>query len=156
MQSRAAAAATRSGCRHGRWPRPVAAGAFLFTGGTRVGSIVSLVVAVVHLIGTGDLMRDSIKMSVDAVLAGLKLEVINAFLKQQPGSSAIYDLYVRFMSTTEIERTHHWLTPGGRPGDEVFARLALDLKQHFKIDHWRIQVETDENSGCMLEPGRVV
>ena len=134
----------------------IAGGIILLTGWTRIDPIVSLIVAVVILIGSWGLMRDSIKMSVDAVPPGLKLVEISAFLQQQPGVRAVHDLHVWSMSTTEVALTCHCSMPGGHPGDEALARLALDLKNRFKIDHSTIQVEIDENSVCVLEPDHVV
>lgn len=134
----------------------IAGGIILLTGWTQVDPIVSLIVAVVILIGSWGLMRDSIKMSMDAVPLGLKLEEISAFLQRQPGVRAIHDLHVWSMSTTEVALTCHCSMPGGHPGDEALARLALDLKNRFNIDHSTIQVEIDEISVCVLEPDHVV
>lgn len=134
----------------------VAGGIMLFSGWTRLDSIVSLVIAAVILAGTWGLMRDSIVMSLDAVPAGLKLEEVSAFIKEQPGVTAVHDLHIWSMSTTETILTCHCLMPDGHPGDEFLAHLASELQAHFKIDHTTIQIEIHENVACVLEPDHVV
>ena len=81
---------------------------------------------------------------------------IDAFLLSQPGVSAVHDLHVWPMSTTETALTVHVLMPGGYPGDAFTAGLAASLKQRFGIDHSTVQIETDAGTACVLEPAGVV
>ena len=135
----------------------VVAGAVIFlTGWTRLDPLVSLAVAVVILLGTWSLLRESVGMSLDAVPVGITTEEVGSFLKRQPGVSAIHDLHVWPISTTETALSCHCLMPGGHPGDEFLVRLALELHQHFGIGHSTIQVEVDERVFCALEPDHIV
>lgn len=134
----------------------VAGGIIFVTGWTRLDPIVSLVLAAVILAGTWSLLRDSVGMSLDAVPSGIKLDEVSAFLKQQPGVSAIHDLHIWPMSTTDIALTCHCLMTGGHPGDEYLAQLAYELQDHFGIGHATIQVEVHEHIACVLEPAHVV
>jgi cobalt-zinc-cadmium efflux system protein len=134
----------------------IAGGVILLTGWTRLDPLVSLAVAAVLLMGTWSLLRDSVDMALDAVPAGIKLDEVGAFLKQQPGVAAIHDLHVWPMSTTETALTCHCLIPGGHPGDEFLVRLARELQERFGIGHATIQVEVDEHVACALETDRVV
>ena len=134
----------------------VAGGIILMTGWTRLDPLVSLVVAAVILVGTWRLLRDSVGMSLAAVPSGLKLDEVSTFLKQQPGVSAIHDLHIWPMSTTEIALTCHCLMLGGHPGDEFLAQLAGELHERFGISHATIQVEVHEHIACVLESADVV
>jgi cobalt-zinc-cadmium efflux system protein len=135
----------------------VAAGAvILLTGWTRLDPLVSLAVAVVILLGTWSLLRESVGMSLDAVPVGITTEEVGSFLKRQSGVSAIHDLHVWPISTTETALSCHCLMPGGHPGDEFLVRLALELHEQFGIGHATIQVEVDERVFCALEPDHIV
>jgi cobalt-zinc-cadmium efflux system protein len=133
-----------------------AAGIILLTGWTRLDPLVSLAIAVVILVGTWGLLRDSVGMSLDAVPTGIKPDEVGDFLRQQPGVAAIHDLHIWSMSTTETALTCHCLMPGGHPGDEYLALLARQLNERFSIGHATIQVELDEHIVCALEPDHVI
>lgn len=130
----------------------IAGGIILLTSWTRVDPLVSLAIAVVILVGTWGLLRDSVDMSLDAVPAGIKPDEVRAFLTQQPGVTAIHDLHVWPMSTNETALTCHCLMPGGHPGDQFLVRLAHELQERFSIGHATIQVEVNEQIACALEP----
>lgn len=134
----------------------VAGGVILLTGWTRLDPLVSLAVAVVILAGTWSLLRQSIGMSLDAVPIGVNPEEVSAFLTQQPGVTAIHDLHIWPMSTTETAVTCHCLMPGGHPGDEFLVHLAHELQERFGIGHATIQVEIQAHIPCVLEPDHVV
>jgi cobalt-zinc-cadmium efflux system protein len=134
----------------------IAGGVILLTGWTQVDPLVSLGIAGIILVGTWKLLRDSVRMSLDAVPTGIKLDEVMAFLKQQPGVVAIHDLHIWPMSTTETALTCHCLMPDGHPGGEFLATLADELKKRFNIGHATIQVEVDEHIACVLEPDHVV
>jgi cobalt-zinc-cadmium efflux system protein len=134
----------------------IAGGIVLFSGWSWIDPLVSLAVAAVILLGSWSLLRDSIGMSLDAVPAGLRLSEVGAFLRSQPGVSAIHDLHVWSMSTTEHALTCHCVMLDGHPGDAFLAKLAQELKEHFNIDHATIQIEIHANNACALEPDHVV
>jgi len=134
----------------------IAGGVILLTGWTRLDPLVSLVIAVVILVGTWRLLSEAVGMSLDAVPAGIRQDEVSAFLKQQPGVTAIHDLHIWPMSTTETALTCHCMMPGGHPGDEFLAGLACELQERFSIGHVTIQVEVNEDIACVLEPDHVV
>ena len=134
----------------------IAGGVILLTGWTQIDPLVSLAIAGVILLGTWNLLRDSVGMSLDAVPPGIKLDEVTDFLKRQPGVAAIHDLHIWPMSTTETALTCHCLMPGGHPGGAFLATLADELKRRFDIGHATVQVEIDEHVACVLEPDHVV
>ena len=134
----------------------VAGFVILRTGWAWLDPAVSLVIVAVIAIGTWGLLRDSVNMSLQATPPGIDTKDVNAFLLSQPGVTATHDLHVWPMSTTETALTVHLLIPAGYPGDAYTARIAEELHRRFGIDHATIQVETDPQTACALEPDAVV
>lgn len=135
----------------------VVAGAVIYlTGWTRLDPLVSMAIAVVILVSTWRLLRDSVGMSLDAVPIGIQHGEVAAFLQRQPGVETIHDLHIWPMSTTETALTCHCRMPGGHPGDAFLVSVAHDLKDRFGIGHPTIQIEVSAEIACALEPDHVV
>ena len=134
----------------------LSAGVILLTGWERLDPLVSLAIAAIILAGTWSLLRDSLGMSMDAVPPGLKKDDVAAFLRTWPGVSAIHDLHIWSMSTTETALTCHLLMLGGHPGDAVLGSLSQQLNERYRIGHVTVQIETDAHNACALEPDHVV
>jgi cobalt-zinc-cadmium efflux system protein len=135
----------------------VAAGAvILWTRWLWLDPAASLAISLVIVFGTWSLLRDAVNLSLDAVPAGIDPAEVAAFLKQQPGMTAIHDLHIWPMSTTETALTCHCVMQAGHPGDAFLARLSEELHQRFGIGHTTIQVEVDPAGACVLEPDHIV
>lgn len=128
----------------------VAGFAILKTGLVWIDPAVSLIVTAIVAIGTWSLLRDSVNMSLHAAPPGIDPQEVDAFLAAEPGVSAVHDLHIWPMSTTETALTAHLVLPAGYPGPSFAAGLADRLKQKFGIDHTTIQIEIDECGGCTL------
>lgn len=128
----------------------------LYTGWIWLDPLISLVIVVLIAAGTWGLLRDSVNMSLHATPPGIDPEKIEAWLLEQPGVTAVHDLHVWPMSTTETALTAHLLIPSGYPGDGYNMGLATKLHERFRIDHTTIQIETDATTACALEPKHVV
>ncbi|SFR99168.1 cation diffusion facilitator family transporter [Sphingomonas jatrophae] len=126
------------------------------TGWTWLDPVTSLVIVAVIAFGTWGLLRDSVNMSLQATPPGLDRDEVADFLRQWPGVSAIHDLHVWPLSTTETALTVHLLIPAGYPGDAYTTDLASALHDRFGIDHATVQIETDKDTPCRLEPDIVV
>jgi cobalt-zinc-cadmium efflux system protein len=134
-----------------------AAGAMILaTGWLWLDPVVSIAVAVVIVVATWRLLRQALDMALAAVPATIDAEGVRAHLAHLAGVSTIHDLHIWPMSTTETALTAHLVMPGGHPGDEILARVATDLHEHFAIGHVTLQVETDPESACRLAPDHVV
>jgi cobalt-zinc-cadmium efflux system protein len=88
----------------------------ILTGWTRLDPLASLAIAVIILVGTWSLLRESVGMSLDAVPVGIATEEVGSFIKRQPGVSAIHDLHVWPISTTETALSCHCLMQAAIPG----------------------------------------
>ncbi len=118
--------------------------------------LMSLIISAVIIWGTWGLLRDSLAMSMAAVPATIDPLKVRDFLKSQAGVTAIHDLHIWPMSTTEIAMTCHLVIPNGHPGDRFLHHLAGKLAAKFKINHPTIQIETDPHEACALAPDEVV
>lgn len=122
----------------------VIAGALLIvTGWTWLDPAISLVIALVILVGTWDLLRHSLLLSLDGVPVSIELDAVRNYLSALPEVDAVHDLHVWAMSTSDTALTVHLVTCSGNPGDNFLHRVAADLSDKFGIKHATIQIETD-------------
>ena len=118
---------------------------------------VSLIVSAVIVLGTWGLVRNAINLALDAVPDGVDATAVRAHLLAMPGVTALHDLHIWGMSTTETALTCHLVLPGGHPGDAVLNGVAQQLHHLFGIQHTTIQIElADTEEACVLTPEHVV
>ena len=128
----------------------VAGAAILVTGFNWIDPLVSLVIVAVIAWGAWGLARDSLTMGLLAAPAGIDLAQVKQHLASFDGVTAVHDLHVWPMSTTEAALTAHLVMPG-RPASDSFLRdIATSLEMRFGVGHATIQVESGENpcGGC--------
>lgn len=129
----------------------------LFTGWLWIDPAVSIVVAVVIVVGTWSLLKESVSLSLDAVPGSVDRAAIEAYLAGLPGVSEVHDLHIWPMGTTEIALTAHLVRPGAGLDDGLLAQACRDLAHRFGIGHATLQVEAgDPAHPCTLAPSEVV
>jgi cobalt-zinc-cadmium efflux system protein len=123
----------------------VAAGiAILVTGQGWIDPLVSLVIVAVIAWGTWGLARDSLIMGLLAVPARIDLGAVRQHLAGLDGVSAVHDLHIWPISTTETALTAHLVMPG-RPVSDTFLReTAAALEVRFGVGHTTLQIESGE------------
>jgi len=122
---------------------------FIWTGWAWLDPAISLVIAVVILLGTWGLLRQSLHLSLDGVPASIELDAVKSYLSALPGVSEVHDLHVWAMSTSGIALTVHLVMCNGQPGDDFLNRVADELHDNFAIEHATIQIEMG-NQFCAL------
>lgn len=122
--------------------------AIMLTGAGWIDPVVSLVIVAVIAWGTWGLLKDSLAMSLLAVPKGISERAVRDYLVRLPGVTAVHDLHIWPMSTTETALTAHLVMPGGHPGDEFLASVAHKLSHDHRIGHSTIQVETGAACGA--------
>jgi cobalt-zinc-cadmium efflux system protein len=128
----------------------------LYTGWFWLDPLTSLVIVGVIVWGTWSLLRDSLAMSVDAVPASIDPQAVRRYLLSCAGVTAVHDLHIWPLSTTDNALTAHLVFPGGHPGDEFLLSAATELRQRFGIGHSTLQIEISEETACHLAPDHVV
>jgi cobalt-zinc-cadmium efflux system protein len=131
---------------------------FIFTKWTWLDPLVSIIVCVIIFKGTWSLLKESVQLALKAVPTGIDRALVFDFLKSQKNVTAVHDLHIWGMSTTENALTAHLVIPQGHPGDGFLHHLAIDLKSNFNIGHSTIQIELGNDSAhrCELESDDVV
>jgi cobalt-zinc-cadmium efflux system protein len=129
----------------------VAGAAILLTSLWWIDPLVSLVIVAVIAWGTWGLARDSLAMGLLAVPERIDLAEVRAHLASFDGVSAVHDLHVWPMSTTETALTAHLVMPGQPAADSTLRDIAASLESRFGVGHSTLQVESGENPcgrGC--------
>ena len=117
----------------------VAGGLALMFGWNWIDPVMSLIIAVVIVIGTWNLFRQSLHLLFDGVPAGVDLRAVQTLLQGLPGVVQVHDLHVWAMGTSETALTAHLVMPAG--GDDAFLKHATDeLHEHFEIRHVTLQI----------------
>jgi cobalt-zinc-cadmium efflux system protein len=131
--------------------------AIWLTGRLWIDPAVSLAVSAVIVIGTWGLMKSAMGLALNAVPEGVDIAAVRDHLLAVRGVSALHDLHIWGMSTTETALTCHLLMPGGHPGDVVLNTVAQQLDQRFGIHHVTLQIElADSEEACALTAEHVV
>jgi len=129
----------------------------IVTGWLWLDPVVSLAIGAVILVGTLSLFRESLRLSLHAVPAGIDPQVVRDYLQALPGVREVHDLHIWGMSTTETALTAHLVMDGGHPGNDFILRVAGELEVKFRIGHPTLQIElADGPGGCRFAPGDVV
>ncbi|SDG65083.1 cation diffusion facilitator family transporter [Paraburkholderia phenazinium] len=124
----------------------------LATSWTWLDPLMSIVVVAVIVYGTWGLLRDSVRLALDAVPPGVDLQRIRDYLAGQPGVTDVHDLHVWALSTTGNALSVHLVMPAGHPGDAIVDAIVLTLREKFAMQHATLQVDlgtTDHH--CALD-----
>ncbi|MFI5149941.1 MAG: cation diffusion facilitator family transporter [Bacteroidia bacterium] len=121
----------------------------VYTGWYWLDSVLSLLIVLVIVYGTWDLLRESLRLSLNGVPRNVNMKKLHQFLSTRPGVKDAHDLHVWALSTTENALTVHLVMPDGLPDDAFYTDLRLELQEHHHIEHSTIQVERgDEAFQC--------
>ncbi|MBS1702332.1 MAG: cation transporter [Armatimonadetes bacterium] len=95
------------------------------------------------------LLRRSFDLAIDAVPDSIDIEAVKQHLEAIPGVTAVVDLHIWPVSSTQTALTAHLVAPNGISAD-VLESAQHELSHDFAIDHSTIQVHTDAEVGCAL------
>ncbi len=133
-----------------------AAAGIMFTGWQWLDPAASLLISVVILVGTWRLLREALRLSLNAAPSAIDPAEVHRYLRGLPEVADVHDLHIWAMSTTETALTCHLVTPAGHPGDDFLHRVAHDLQHRFEIGHTTVQIELNDGGQCALQPDSVV
>ena len=115
----------------------------------------SLMVTAVIAWSSWGLMRDSLRLGMLGVPAGIDLADVRRYLQQLPGVERVHDLHVWPMSTTESALTAHLVMPAPPVGDAFLHEVSHELEHRFGIGHPTLQIEAGEHP-CALQGDHTV
>ena len=122
----------------------------LLTGQNWIDPLASMAITVGLAWASWDLLKDAVKMGLLAVPRHVDEAAVRTFLGEQAGVTAVHDLHIWGMSTTECALTAHLVVPGGAQGDAFLREIGQALEQRFRIHHATIQIETGSDE-CSLQ-----
>lgn len=124
----------------------MAGGVILATGWSLIDPLVSLVIVAVILISTWGLLKDSVNLAMDGAPSAVDVIALERALAALPGVSAVHDLHVWGLSTTEAALTAH-LVHQREDGDALLIE-AQAVARRFSVGHTTLQLETRALPDC--------
>lgn len=121
----------------------IAAITVTLTGWLWLDPAISLLIAIVIAWGTWSLLTESTGLAMDGVPRGVDHGAVEAWLGALPGVTAVHDLHIWALSTTETALTAHVVRPIMAADDGFLRSVADELRIRFAIGHTTIQVEHD-------------
>ena len=119
--------------------------------------IVSLVISLIIIFGTWDLLKDSFRLSMDAVPSGIDPIAVKKYLAQLNNVVDVHDLHIWAMSSSETALTAHLTFANPIKDNLLISQISRELRDQFKIHHVTIQSEIFEHAyQCSLSPEDVV
>jgi cobalt-zinc-cadmium efflux system protein len=134
----------------------VAGALILLTGWLWLDPLASLGIAIVIVVTTWGLLRESIDLAMDAVPGGVAHDDVQEYLASVPGVLEVHDLHIWGLSTTQTALTAH-LVFADASAENRLHDVTAELRDRFGIGHATLQIETDADAElCRLRPHDVV
>ena len=121
----------------------------IYTGYYWIDAALSLIVAVIILFSTWQLLKDSLRLSLDGVPEGIEIKKIKGAVDRIEGVKDFHHIHIWAISTTENAMTAH-LVVARDAGMEFVENLKHTIKHellHQNIQHATLEIEM-ENSPC--------
>lgn len=115
------------------------------TGRSWIDPLVSLVIVAIILVSTWGLLKESMNLALQAVPAGIDTQMVIDYLSRLPGVTAVHDLHIWAISTTETALTAHLVKPDPIDDDVLITQVRRDLFENFGIDHMTLQWERSDS-----------
>lgn len=129
----------------------IAGVAIMITGWLWLDPMISLLIVFVVLLGTWNLLKDSLNLSIDAVPKGIDISQIRTYLMGLGDVSDIHDLHVWALSTRQNALSVHIIRRDVKLDNDFLDAIQEHLHHHFNISHVTVQVESEEGKkGCVL------
>ncbi|MBO2524856.1 MAG: cation transporter [Bacteroidetes bacterium] len=116
-----------------------------FTGWFFIDPVTSIVIAIVILISTLNLLRESMRLALDGVPEGIEVDKVIQTMQEVKYVNEVHHLHIWAMSTTENALTAHVVIDDEHKASAVRKRLKEVLRTK-NITHATIEIESD--SGC--------
>ncbi len=122
-----------------------------FTGWHIIDPIISFVIAIVILISTWNLLRESVKLSLDGVPQDINMENVKHILSRDELVEGFHHLHVWALSSSQNALTVHIRLKDDVTSVESFMevknRIKRDLKEE-KINHSTIELDNSDADDC--------
>lgn len=127
----------------------------MWTGRMWIDPVASLVVTAIILIGTVGLLRETANLALAGVPAHIDPVAVERFLAGQPSVTAVHDLHIWPLSTTEVALTAHLVLPWPSAPPAFLPKVVAELEERFAIHHVTLQLESGDVDCAQAEDGAV-
>jgi cobalt-zinc-cadmium efflux system protein len=117
----------------------------MFTNWYWIDPLLGILVAIVIVFSTWSMLRDSLRLSLDAVPQGINLHDVKSAIEKIPGVQDFHHIHIWALSTTENALTGHVVLKR-EIGMEAQERIKKEIKHellHLKIQHVTLETETE-------------
>ena len=127
---------------------------YLWQGWLWIDPVVSILIALIIIVGTWSLFRRSVHLLFDGVPERIDLDQVEKSLLALPHVLGVHDLHVWAMSTADNALTAHLVYEDGETNQNVLLREAAKvLQERFDIRHSTLQCEArDFAANCRFNP----
>ena len=117
----------------------------LYTNWYWVDPVMGILVAVVIVVSTWNMLRDSLRLSLDAVPQGIDLRKVKAAIEKIPGVADFHHIHIWALSTTENALTGHVVLNKeiAIAGQEKIKQEIKHQLLHMNIRHVTLETETE-------------
>jgi cobalt-zinc-cadmium efflux system protein len=125
----------------------------IYTNWYWIDPLLGILVAIMIVFSTWGLLRDSLRLSLDAVPQGIDLRAVQAAIEKIAGVQDFHHIHIWALSTTENALTGHVVLKR-EIGMEEQERIKKEIKHqllHLNIQHATLETETE---GLACEPQR--
>jgi len=115
-----------------------------FTNWYWLDAAVSLAILLVILVGTWNLLKESLQLSLDAVPKEIDIHDVEQIIEKNPLVKNVHHIHVWAMSTTENALTAHLVIDEALQRPDI-KKLIADVKHallHYNIQHATLEIET--------------
>ena len=112
----------------------------LWMGWVWLDPVASLAIAVVILLGTWGLFKQSLHMLFDGVPDSVDPQAVQECLAALPGVTRVHDLHIWAMGTSHIALTAHLVMPQGHADDAFLMQATRQMHDRFAITHVTLQI----------------
>lgn len=114
------------------------------TGWYVIDPLIGIAIAVIIVISTWGLLRDSLRLSLDGVPGGIRYEQIGDVIAKTPGVSSFHHMHIWALSTTENALTVHVVLQDVKEMEDLKCELKARLRKA-GISHATLEFE---QPGC--------
>lgn len=112
------------------------------TGWSFIDPVIGIIIAIVILIGTWDLLSESVRMSMDAVPESVNRDAVLEEMTEAEGVVGVHHVHIWPISTTETALTAHVVVSAGSDTEKVVGEVKHHLK-HVGITHATLETERE-------------
>jgi cobalt-zinc-cadmium efflux system protein len=122
----------------------LAAGVILTTGWLPADALISCAVAILIMVGSWRLVRESVDVLLEAVPRDIDLEAVRRAIAEVPGVDAVHDLHVWTLTSGYRAMSGHAIIKDPRDHNDVIRSIHARMHDTFGISHVTVQVESRE------------